>query len=113
MLTIETEGRYRNKITLTQGDSAALKIKVRDARNKVLPLSDSDTAVLTIKHDINDAAAVLQLQMDSDGQFVFHPDDTAGMECGKYCYDVQVTISNGNVYTVIPPAQFFLEKGVT
>lgn len=82
MLTIETEGRYRNKITLTKGDSAALKIKVRDARNKVVPL-------------------------------VFHPDDTAGMECGKYCYDVQVTLSNGNVYTVIPPAQFFLEKGVT
>ena len=54
MLTIETEGRYRNKITLTKGDSAALKIKVRDARNKVLSLSDSDTAVLTIKMCIRD-----------------------------------------------------------
>lgn len=113
MLTIETEGRYRNKITLTQGDSAALKIKVRDARNKVLLLGDNDTAVLTIKRDINDADAVLRLQMDSDGQFIFRPDDTAGMDCGKYCYDVQVTLSNGNVYTVIPPAQFVLEKGVT
>ena len=113
MLTIETEGRYRNKVTLTQGDSAALKIKVRDARNKVVSLTDDDAAVLTIKRDINDADVVLQLNMDSDGQFVFRPDDTAELECGRYCYDVQVTLSTGNVYTVIPPAQFVLEKGVT
>ena len=104
MLTIETEGRYRNKVTLTQGDSA---------RNKVVSLTDDDVAVLTIKRDINDADVVLQLNMDSDGQFVFRPDDTAELECGRYCYDVQVTLSTGNVYTVIPPAQFVLEKGVT
>ena len=113
MLTIESEGRYRNKITLTKGDSAALKIKVRDARNKVLPLGDNDTAVLTIKRDINDADAVLRLQMDADGQFIFRPGHTAELACGRYCYDVQVTLSYGNVYTVIPPAQFVLEKGVT
>ncbi len=113
MLTIETEGRYRNKITLTRGNSGVLKIKVRDARNKLLSLTADDAAVLTVKRNLDDEEAVLQVAMDNDGQFVFHPQDTTSLECGKYCYDVKVILANGSVYNVIAPAQFILEKGVS
>lgn len=113
MLTIETEGRYRNKITLTQGNSGTLKIKVRDARNKPLVLTAADTAVLTVKRDINDLEPALCVPMDKDGQFVFRPEDTANLACGKYTYDVKVTLASGNVYNVIAPAQFVLERGVS
>ena len=113
MLTIETEGRYRNKITLTQGNSGTLKIKVRDARNKPLAFTDGDTALLTIKRDIDDTEPVLHITMDKDGQFVFRPEDTVNLDCGKYIYDVKVILAGGNVYNVIAPAQFILEKGVS
>lgn len=113
MLTIDTEGRHKNRLTLTRGDSAALKLKVRDARNKPLTLADGDSATLTIKKTIYDEEPVLSLAMDADGQFVFKPEDTASLEPGNYCYDVQVILSTGHVYTVISPALFVLEKGVS
>lgn len=113
MLCIEYDGPHKNRITLTKGDSATLKLKLYDAQNKVVPLSEADRAVLTIKKDIDSEAAVLQMVIVEGQQFDFTPADTAGLPCGKYCYDVQVTLSDENVYTVIPPSEFILAKGVT
>lgn len=113
MLCIEYDGPHKNRITMTKGDSATLKLKLYDAQNKVVLLSEADRAVLTIKQDIDSEAAVLQMVIVEGQQFDFKPADTAELPCGKYCYDVQVTLSYKNVYTVIPPSDFILAKGVT
>lgn len=113
MLQIEYEGLNKNRITLTKGDSAKLKLKLYDAQNKVITLKDGETALLTIKQDINSSKIALQLALDEEQQFTFKPDDTATLDCGGYCYDIQVTLSDGGVYTVLPPSQFVLIKGVT
>ena len=68
--------------------------------------------MLTVKQDIDSTAAVLQLEA-KEKQFDFAPADTADLACGQYCYDVQVTLSDTDVYTVIPPSDFILAKGVT
>lgn len=113
MLCIEYDGPHKNRITLTRGDSATLKLKLYDAQNKPVLLTEADRSVLTVKQDIDSAAAVLQMVIVEGQQFDFTPADTAGLPCGKYCYDVQVTLSGENVYTVIPPSEFILAKGVT
>ncbi len=113
MLQIDYEGPNRNRIMLTKGDSAKLKLKLYDAQNKLLTLKDGDTAVLTIKQNIDSDDVVLQLTVDDSQQFTFAPADTATLDCGKYCYDIQVTLNDGSVYTVIPPSLFVIAKGVT
>ncbi len=113
MLKIDYEGPNRNRITLTKGDSARLKLKLYDAQNKLLTLKDGDAAVLTIKQDIDSEEAVLQLTVDESQQFTFAPADTANLACGKYCYDIRVTLNDGDIYTVIPPSQFIVVKGVS
>ena len=112
MLCIDYDGPHKNRITLTRGDSATLKLKLYDAQNKPVLLTDADRAVLTIKQDIDSPDVVLQLEA-KEKQFDFAPVDTAELACGQYCYDVQVTLSDKDVYTVIPPSDFILAKGVT
>ncbi len=113
MLQIDYEGPNRNRITLTKGDSAKLKLKLYDAQNKALVLAEDDTAVLTIKQDIDSNDVVLQLTVDDAQQFTFTPAATADLACGQYCYDIQVTLADGSVYTVIPPSRFIIAKGVS
>lgn len=113
MLQIDYEGPNRNRITLTKGDSAKLKLKLYDTQNKLLTLKEGDTAVLTIKQNIDSEDVVLQLTVDDAQQFTFAPADTTELECGQYCYDIQVTLADGSVYTVIPPSRFIIARGVS
>lgn len=112
MFCIDYDGPHKNRITLQRGDSATLKLKLYDAQNKPVLLTDADRAVLTIKQDIDSPDVVLQLEA-KEKQFDFATADTADLDCGRYCYDVQVTLSDKDVYTVIPPSDFILAKGVT
>ena len=57
MLCIEYDGLHKNRITLTRGDSATLKLKLYDAQNKPVVLTEADRAVLTVKQDIDSPAA--------------------------------------------------------
>ena len=69
-------------------------------------------AVLSIKEQIDSPKAVLTLTADKEQQFDFKPQDTLALACGKYIYDVRVTMANGSSYAVISPAQFIIAKGV-
>lgn len=62
MFCIDYDGPHKNRITLTRGDSATLKLKLYDAQNKPVLLTDADRAVLTIKQDIDSPDVVLQLE---------------------------------------------------
>ena len=46
MLCIEYDGLHKNRITLTRGDSATLKLKLYDAQNKPVVLTEADRAGL-------------------------------------------------------------------
>lgn len=106
-------GPSRNRITLTQGDSAELELKLHDKDGGDVTLDAADTAVLSLKKTIDDAEPVLQVKLDTESQFCFKPADTLALSCGVYWYDVEVTLSDGSVYTVIPPSQFILAQGVS
>lgn len=114
MLLIDKSlGPSRNRIILTQGDSASLLLALTDKDENEVTLSNDDTAVFTVKKSISDTAHVLQLAISSAGQFSFRPADTSGLECGEYWYDVEVRLADGEVYTVVPPSKFILAKGVS
>lgn len=77
------------------------------------PFRDGDSAILSIKKKLTDADYVLQKHADSNGLFVFYPEDTQYLEPGNYWYDIQVTFREGQVLTVRGPAQYRLLADVT
>ena len=42
-----------------------------------------------------------------------HEAEYAGVAFGKYVSDIQITMADGDVYTIVPPATFDLLKEVT
>lgn len=112
MLIIEDRGAYKNKITLTRGDTAILKLSLKDAFDKDVALLPDDKVLLTIKKTPDDNKVILQIVMNNN-QFEIVPEDTRNLPYGTYYYDVQVNMANGDVYTVIPPAHFVVDKEVT
>jgi len=46
-------------------------------------------------------------------EIVIAPEDTTALAFGTYCYDVQITLADGTVDTVIPKNEFVVLEEVT
>ena len=46
-------------------------------------------------------------------EFVIEPEDTSGLDFGNYVYDVELTLADGTVNTIIPPSTFKVMGEVT
>lgn len=103
-----------NSIKLTRGDTARIQVPiVSDTTNSPYELDESDKLVLTIKQKETDSLALVQKIITGSNSFHILPSDTKGIPFGKYVYDIELTTSAGDVYTVIEPATFELLKEVT
>lgn len=99
-------------ISLMRGDTAVLKIAF--AKNgEDYELQDGDSAYFTVKKNARSEDNIFQLTADSEGRFVFLHETTQGLKAGKYSFDVQVNLADGQVYTVCGPADFNLVADVT
>lgn len=81
-----------------RGDTGKLKVNliIGDAP---YVFQDGDTGLFTVKKRVGDDEIILQKEM-SDGAFILLPADTKDLTPGSYRYDMQVTLSSGEVYTV-------------
>lgn len=113
MLKIEREGAHPNRITLTRGDTAVLKLVIRDPCKKIYALHGRDKALLTVKSSPDDSIKIIEVIADKMQQFTLYPEDTKSLSCGKYCYDIQVVFEDGSINTVIPLADFIIAKEMT
>lgn len=110
MLHIQTDG----SIGLTRGDTARLTVSIsNDATNEDYELDSLDVLVLSVKKKITDTDCVFQKTITGTKTFHIEPTDTEGVPFGMYKYDVQLTTSSGDVYTVIEPTNFELLQEVT
>ncbi len=103
---------YANNITLTRGDSAYIEIELTDEDDYKYALEQGDSLILTVKQNARCANPILQKRFD-DINVRIAPKDTQTMSYGSYCYDVQLTTADGDVYTVVGPARFTLCEEVT
>jgi hypothetical protein len=105
-----------NSIEMIRGDSAEFDIEVvlvvdEDTdEEEPYPLGDNDVLVFTVKKYPNDGTALIQ---KTGSQIVINPNDTKQLPFGVYRYDVQLTLEDGHVDTIIPPTVFRLLKEVT
>lgn len=97
-----------NKIYLTRGDTAPIELKVMDGHD----VYTDGTAVFTMKRNTCDTEAIISKTF-VDGKITIEPTDTENLDFGEYRYDVQLTLPNGNVDTVIVPTPIVIMEEVT
>lgn len=98
-------------IYMTRGDKARfLFTPSYDDETEYTP-ETGDTFTFTVRKQMQ--GAVLLTKTIENNKLIILPADTQNMACGRYCYDVQLTKSDGTVETVIPPHIFNLEEEVT
>lgn len=103
-----------NVISLTRGDSADISVPItNDLTGEEYTLAEGDRLTLTIKKRTTDATPLVQKTLTGSNSFHFSPTDTAGLNFGRYFYDVQLETEAGDVYTVIVPTEFRLLQEVT
>lgn len=102
------------RITLTRGDSARLSVSIiNNVTREEYIIGENDVLKLTLKKSIKDSTYVLQKEIRGVSMFYIKPDDTSSLDFGKYKYDVEITTSTGDVYTVIGPSEFEILPEVT
>ena len=95
-----------NKITLTQGDNATIKVELEERE-----LFNDDTILMTVR-DNNDN--VVFTKTADNGMIEIEPEDTSNMERGNlYHYDIELTTFSGKVYTIVADAIFSIGREVT
>lgn len=95
-------------IKLTRGDSATLSVSLDG-----YAMQDGDSLTLSCKVDPSKDDYLFQLTADETQTFSFEPETTAALDFGAYRYDIQLTTSGGEVYTVIPVSSFTVMEEIT
>lgn len=97
-------------ISLTRGDSAEFDIEVYDSDGNLYELADGDKLEFTVKDNIHMKTPVIY---KTGSQIRLVPKDTKSLSYKKYVYDVQLTLNDGTVDTIIPPSSFNVLSEVT
>lgn len=108
----EITGIKNTDIRITRGDTATLGVELFDNEGEY-HLKNGDVLELTAKENVNDVNALIHIIADENAVFHFTPDDTKNIEFGSYPYDIQLTLNNGDVYTVIPLSHIIICEEVT
>lgn len=94
-------------VKLTRGDNATLAVALDGYETQ-----EGDVLTLSAKSSVSATEYLFQLEAAGD-VFTFLPETTAGLPFGSYVYDIQLTTSAGEVYTVIPVSAFVILEEVT
>ena len=98
-----------NKIYLVRGDSGAITVNVLNADGSTRVIQPGDEILMTVR-----ATPTSGILFQKTGpEIVIEPADTANLAFGTYCYDVQITLADGTVDTIIPKNEFIVLEEVT
>lgn len=97
-------------IYLTKGDSAYIRVKVEPDSYIA---HEGDTITLSVKKKITDSGYAFQKVVAAGEVIHIIPEDTKNLDCGKYIYDVQLSTSYGDVFTIVEPSSFYIREEVT
>lgn len=110
-------------ITLVRGTDRTIKVVIQDPYGLPVDLTGA-TGYLTVKHYLDDAAALFTKSTGTAGQgaiavpksgvmeFYLLATDTNSLTPGSYVYDVQVVLSTSKRYAVISASKLELQYDV-
>lgn len=102
-----------NSIELTRGDTARLTVPITDDEGQTYTMQATDTLTMTVKSSVNDSEPSFQKIVTGDNTIHIEPADTAGLNFGKYIYDIELCTADGDVYTIIEKTTFKIREEVT
>ena len=101
----------RNHMRVVQGDTASFTINVENYN-----FVEGDIVYFTVKENVQDSKyAIQKIVKNFDGnvvRFNLSSSDT-NIDVGDYFYDIQVSLANGIVDTVVLPSKFEVIGGIT
>lgn len=114
MLEIISKKKYVN-IILTRGDSAYITVNVTDANGEQYILQQGDHIHMQVRTRPNDGQLLFESIINPGDDYIWHivPSDTNDLEIGEYYWDAQIELSNGDIFTFIPPSIFEITNEVT
>jgi hypothetical protein len=101
-----------NEIRITRGDTARMELDIKNSEGEAYEPQEGDVVKFTVKGAPTDLLPLIQKDY-TNGGFTIEPADTEKLNFGAYFYDVQITLANGDVCTIIPPTQFIVVEEVT
>lgn len=106
-----------NAITITQGDSGDVSIRIIDSDGQDYVPVEGDTVRFAVKKYYTDSEPLLVINVPIDTMILhFNPQDTKNLEAGpakgRYKYDMELTRTGGLVDTFIPRADFIVLEEV-
>ena len=113
MLTIDND----NNITITRGDTGKFNINITSLdNNNPYVITDHDIVMFTLretpKRSADDIDFILQKEAPM-GLLTIDPVDTEDLPYITYYYDIQITLENLEVHTVIDWRKFTIGKEST
>lgn len=93
-----------NKIELTRGDTAYLDINltqsIKSGSEESYEIGEHDVIRFTARKNY---VSEIALQKVLEGKSVIHilPEDTRALDFGDYVYDIEITLENGDVFTIV------------
>lgn len=100
-----------NKIRITRGDTGIFVIDILDRITDLPYNPESDDKV---RFTVKKSQYRNQPLIYKEGtQIMLDPIDTLSLPYGKYLYDVEITLANGMVQTIIEPNEFEVTSEVT
>ena len=102
------------RIVMTKGDSATIEFVLYDG-NGIYEPSEGDTMRFAMKQFYSDTTPLISKQIDMETMTLqLEPSDTASLDAQcQYVYDVEVTLSDGTVDTVVPNGTLWLREEVS
>lgn len=107
MLVITNE-----EVILTRGDSADIIVNITDANGDVYTPAEGDVIKFTLKKNCETSDIIIQKTL-VNSIISLQPADTEDLPYGTYYFDVQLTTAGADVYTVVSPHRFIIDKEVT
>ena len=103
------------EIQLTRGDTArltAFPTVGEGEEKKPYIVQEDDVLTFTVKKNYGDNEPIIEKKITGSTMFYFEPKDTKELAFGKYKYDVQLTLPNGENYTFIDKKDFIITEEV-
>ena len=100
-----------NHMRIVQGDTAIFNLNISDYN-----FVEGDVVYFTVKKSIKDKEYALQKVVtefnENTAKFKLNKEDT-NIKAGNYIYDIQVSLQDGRVDTIVLPSKFEVIEGVT
>lgn len=100
----------KNEIAIVRGDTGKFKVDITDAKGEPYDLEPGDQLTLTVRKTPSSDDILIQKHGD---EIEFTPENTARLPYGRYVYDLELRLADGQVDTIIQPTLFEILPEVT